>query len=223
MPASAHLLVIEDDPDIARVLVSDLEDAGYRVTHAADGLAALEAYAKHTPELILLDLNLPGLTGPQVLKRLRQRSGVPVIVLTAMDDVDDKIELFELGADDYVVKPYEPRELIARIHVQLRNPSEETLTVGQLVIQVHKRLVTYAGREVRLSPTEFRILEVLARQAGRVFTKEEIERAVWPEGEQHTSNLLTVHLANLRRKFYDVDAYSVLRTVRNVGYALRAS
>jgi len=215
-----HLLVIEDDPDITRVLQYDLEDAGFHVTTAGDGTTGLKLAKNHQPDVVLLDLDLPNLSGRSVLTRLRQNTDTPVIILTAFDDVQHKLSLFEAGANDYLTKPFHAGELLARIRIQLRRNQAEVLTVGQLSVNVTQRHVTYAGQDVHLSEREFELLTLLARQAGRVFTYAELAQA-FGRSDAEAQNLLRTHVSNLRKKLEQAGGVLMIRNVRGIGYALR--
>ncbi len=217
------ILIIEDDPDIQRIVRLELEEAGFKVLVASDGVSGLTMARESTPDLVILDLGLPDLDGAEIARRLRKTSDTPIIVLTAMDAVSTKVNLLEGGADDYLTKPFHPEELVARVKVQLRKSrGGEAVVLGLLEITPDKRLVRYAEREVRLSPREFDLLGFLARQPGRVYSREEIERGVWGEDLPANSNVVDVHMANIRAKLRDVDGYGVIRTVRGIGYALKA-
>ncbi len=217
------ILIIEDDQDIQRIVRLELEDAGFKVLVASDGVSGLTLARESNPDLVILDLGLPDLDGAEIARRLRKTSDTPIIVLTAMDAVATKVNLLESGADDYLTKPFHPEELVARVKVQLRKSrGGEAVVLGQLEITPDKRLVRYAEREVRLSPREFDLLSFLARQPGRVYSREEIERGVWGEDLPANSNVVDVHMANIRAKLRDVDGYGVIRTVRGIGYALKA-
>lgn len=216
------ILIIEDDADISRVVQYELERAGYTVLAAADGVTGLTTARESNPDLVVLDLGLPDLDGAEIARRIRKTSDIPIIILTAMDAVDRKVSLLDAGADDYLTKPFHPEELLARIRVQLRHhQGGETVVLGDLEINAEKRICKYAEREVRLSPREFDLLSFLARQPGRVYTREEIERGVWGEDLPSNSNVVDVHMANIRAKLRDVDGYGVIRTVRGIGYALK--
>lgn len=216
-----RILVVEDDMDIANVLRMDLEEAGFTVEHANSAMAGLIRARETDPELILLDLGLPDFDGGDVVQRLRKNSTVPVIVLTARDTVEEKVRLLGLGADDYLIKPFHSDELVARIKVQLRQRFSESLSMGELVLDLQKRLVTYKNEELRLSPKEFDILALLIRQPGRVYSRQEIGQEIWQGRLPEGSNVVDVHMANLRAKLRDLEGYGLLRTVRGVGYALR--
>ena len=218
------ILIIEDDPDIARIVNFELDDAGYGVLLAKDGVTGLTMAREAKPDLVVLDLGLPDLDGAEIARRLRKTSDTPIIVLTAMDSVGTKVSLLEGGADDYLTKPFAPEELLARIKVQLRRKrGGDAVVLGELEINPDKRLCRYAQKEVRLSPREFDLLAFLARQPGRVYTREEIERGVWGEDLPSNSNVVDVHMANIRSKLRDVNGYGVIRTVRGIGYALKAA
>ena len=221
MPLS-HLLLIEDDADIVDFLQADLEDAGYRVSAAFSVARGLLLARESHPDLILTDLGLPDGDGRRVVHTIRKQSRVPIIVLTARDEVTEKVALLSAGADDYVVKPFVVAELLARIAVQLRTPLNPTLSFGELELQPHKHLALLSGQELRLSRMEFQLLSLLMGQPGRVFTRQEINKALWNGKLSEYSNVLEVHFANLRAKFREREVYSLLRTVRGVGYALRA-
>ena len=216
------VLIVEDDPDITRVVRYELEEAGYRVINAVDGVTGLTTAREVTPDLVILDLGLPDLDGAEIARRIRKTSDIPIIILTAMDAIDRKVSLLDAGADDYLTKPFHPEELLARVRVQLRHhQGGETVVLGELEINAEKRICKYGGREVRFSPREFDLLTFLARQPGRVYTREEIERGVWGEDLPSNSNVVDVHMANIRAKLRDVDGYGVIRTVRGIGYALK--
>ena len=217
------ILIIEDDPDIQRIVRLELEEAGFKVLVAGDGVSGLTTAREASPDLVILDLGLPDLDGAEIARRLRKTSDTPIIVLTAMDAVSTKVNLLEGGADDYLTKPFHPEELVARVKVQLRKSrGGEAVVLGLLEITPDKRLVRYGEREVRLSPREFDLMGFLARQPGRVYSREEIERGVWGEDLPANSNVVDVHMANIRAKLRDVDGYGVIRTVRGIGYALKA-
>lgn len=218
---SQRILIIEDDLDIANVLKMDLEDAGFEVGHADSAMTGLIKAREDDPDLIFLDLGLPDFDGGDVVQRLRKNSSVPIIVLTARDTVDEKVRLLGLGADDYIIKPFHPEELLARVKVQLRQRGSESLSLGDLELDPQKRLARYKAEELRLSPKEFEILALLMRQPGRVYSRQEIGQEIWQGRLPDGSNVVDVHMANLRAKLRDLEGYGLLRTVRGVGYALR--
>lgn len=164
------ILVIEDNPDITRVLQDILANAGYRPTTTSSGLDGLSAARELNPDLIVLDLGLPDINGGEVARRVRQYSSVPIIILTAVDVVDRKVDLLEAGVNDYITKPFDPDELLARINVQFRRQEQEAeavLQVGELCIQVAQRRCTFASREITLTAREFDLLLLLARPPAR--------------------------------------------------------
>jgi two-component system, OmpR family, alkaline phosphatase synthesis response regulator PhoP len=217
-------LIIEDDPDITNVVRYELETAGFRVVSAADGISGLTAAREAKPDLVILDLGLPDLDGAEIARRIRKTSDIPIIILTAQDSIDRKVSLLDSGADDYLTKPFEVEELLARVRVQLRHQQGgATLVLGELEINFEKRLCRYANQEIRLSPREFELLTFLARQPGRVYTREEIERGVWGNDLPDNSNVVDVHMANMRSKLREANGYGVIRTVRGIGYALKGN
>ena len=220
--SSPHLLIIEDDPDIAKLLKHDLDDAGYRVSVASSVRQGLTLTRELSPDLILLDLGLPDGDGRQVLERIRLGNFVPIIVLTARDHVNEKVELLELGADDYLVKPFVLAELLARIAVQFRKEFSEVLSVRELELHPEKRRATFRGQELTLSPKEFELLALLMRQPGRVYTRAELNKEIWEGKLTPGTNVVDVHFAHMRSKFRKVELFGLLRTVRGYGYALHA-
>jgi DNA-binding response OmpR family regulator len=217
-----RLLVVEDDESIAEPLVEGLEREGFAVTLVATGAAALAA---QDHDLVLLDLGLPDLDGREVCRRLRARTGVPIIVVTARADELDRVLLLEMGADDYVVKPFGFRELVARIRaVQRRTgggaarggPAEQVL--GPLVVARAARRVWLAGDELDLTPKEFDLLAFLAEEPSRARTREDIIARVWDEHWWGSTKTLDVHVASLRRKLGG--SHGWIATLRGVGYRL---
>ena len=216
------ILLIEDDRDIARLLQAELSEAGYEVSWAGSGMQGLVRLREDPPQLVVLDLGLPDLDGAEIARRIKQRGDLPIIVLTATDAVERKVELLLGGADDYLTKPFHPAELLARIQVQLRRGrGGEVRRVGELEIDTEARRVRHRGVEVQLSPKEFALVELLSSKPGRVFSRDEIEERVWDHPLDSGSNVVDVHIANLRNKLRAVEAFGYLRTVRGVGYALQ--
>ena len=216
-----RLLVVEDDPTIAEPLRTGLLREGFEVDLVDTGAGALAAAEC---DLVLLDLGLPDLDGRVVCRQLRERSNVPIIVVTARGDEIDRVILFELGADDYVVKPFGFRELVARIRAVLRRtggnqppaPADAHLAIGLLQIDTRTRGVTYDGRPVALTPKEHDLLVYLARDPEVVHTREQILEKVWDENWWGSTKTLDVHIASLRKKL----APEAIETVRGVGFRI---
>lgn len=217
-----QLLLVEDDKTIAEPLVTGLERQGFSVTWVRSGSDALNS---PLPDLVLLDLGLPDLDGQVVCRRLRERSGVPIVVVTARSDEIERVSLLEMGADDYLVKPFGFRELVARIHAVLRRTGQgaapggipDVVDAGPVEINRRTRQVTVHGRVVTLTPKEYDLLLRLAEDPGAVLTRQQILRAVWDENWWGPSKTLDVHIASLRRKLGDPN---LVETVRGVGYRL---
>lgn len=224
------ILVVDDDENLRRLVAAYLESEGYRVAQAADADAALATVEGHEPDLILLDLMLPGMSGLEVARRIRAKRPVPILMLTARGSEDDMLQGFDAGADDYLVKPFSPKVLVARVRAILRRagvgPQEEedkVLTVGGISIDRKAREVRIEGREIELTTIEFDLLRVLAEHPGWVFSREELLESVWGYSYLGDSRLVDVHIANLRKKIGDDPADSqFIRTVRGVGYKLQS-
>lgn len=203
---SARVLVVDDEPQIGRLLTTSLHARGYEVAVATDGQMALEMTATWRPDVVLLDLGLPIIDGLEVCRRVRGWSQVPIIVLTVRDAELDKVTAFDLGADDYVTKPFGTNELLARIRVALRHgahaslPEEPVLRFGDLTVDLAHRRITVSGEDVHLTPTEFELLKVLATQAGKVLTHRMLLQAVWGSAHEQDVGALRVFIAQLRRK-----------------------
>ncbi|HSP28101.1 MAG TPA: response regulator transcription factor [Ilumatobacteraceae bacterium] len=217
-----RLLLVEDDPTISEPLVEGLQREGFEVVVAATGASALAA---EPVDLVLLDLGLPDLEGRVVCQELRAASAVPIIVVTARSDEIDRVVLLEMGADDYVVKPFGFRELVARIRAVLRRTAQvgapsapAVLAVGELSIDARRRAVSFGGDAVMLTPKEFDLLVCLASDAGAVKTREQLMREVWDEHWWGSTKTLDVHIASLRRKL----SSDAIETVRSVGYRYAA-
>jgi two-component system KDP operon response regulator KdpE len=203
----ASILVVDDDPRMRRLLKVNLEGAGYTVTAVADGAAALEVAELDPPDLMVLDVMMPQLDGFTVLQRLREFSMLPVILLTAKGEEHDKVRGLDLGADDYLTKPFGPPEMLARVRAALRRraqpielPPTATLTVGDLTINLARRQVSRDGREIRLTPTEYKLLYELVTNRGRVLLHDELLSRVWgPEYRDQMENLWT-YVRYLRQK-----------------------
>jgi two-component system, OmpR family, KDP operon response regulator KdpE len=219
------VLVIDDEPQIRRLLSLTLEANGFRVVVASGGGEGLLLAAQQRPAAVLLDLGLPDLPGRDVLRRLREWSEVPVIILTALDAESEKIAALDAGADDYVTKPFNTGELLARLRVALRHANKETsppvFTAGGLVVDLASRRVTVGGREVILTATEYSLLRLLVRHAGKVLTHRMILREVWGASAESQSHYLRVYVARLRTKLAAGDADAdLIRTEPGVGYRL---
>ena len=216
-----HILVVEDEDAIADPLVAGLRREGYDVSRVATGEGALEA---SPADLVLLDLRLPDIDGFDVCRRLRERSRVPIIVVTARGEEADRVVGLELGADDYVVKPYGLRELIARIRAVTRRTASlggenGALHVGALEVDERARRVTLDGHELELTPKEFELLAALARDPGAAVSRQRLLAEVWQTSWYGSSKTIDVHVAALRRKLGDP---GWIETVRGVGFRLRA-
>lgn len=219
---SARILVVDDDRALAEMLSMVLEGEGFSVEHAYDGLDAVEQFRAVRPDLVLLDVMLPGLDGIGVCEQIRAESGVPIIMLTARTDTRDVVRGLEVGADDYVVKPFSPPELIARIRARLREPQEETsesLMIGDLQIDVSGHEVKRGNQVIPLTPLEFDLLAILARKPQQVFTREVLLEKVWGYQYKADTRLVNVHVQRLRAKIErDPDHPTIVTTVRGVGY-----
>jgi two-component system KDP operon response regulator KdpE len=222
------LLVIEDEAPIRRFLRPSLVSQGYRVIEAASGQDGLLEAAQRQPDLIILDLGLPDLDGLEVIRRLREWTGRPIIVLSARGAEPDKVTALDAGADDYVAKPFAVGELLARVRVALRHAAradretgETTFAVGELRVDLARRQVWVGNTEVRLTPIEYRLLAILVQHAGRVVTHRQLLREAWGPGQVEQTHYLRVYLANLRRKLEaDPARPRFLRTEPGVGYRL---
>ncbi len=221
----ALVLVVEDELDIAKVLEGYLRRAGYRTERAKDGRSALTLFRASRPDLVLLDVMLPELDGIEVLKAIRAESTTPVIMLTARAEELDKLLGLELGADDYVSKPFRPREVMARVKAVLRRThaheplSETPARVGPLEVDPRRTTASVHGATLPLTATEFRLLYHMACAEGRTFSRAELLEAALPESDA-LERVVDVHLRNLRRKLSEQGADALLQTVRGVGYRL---
>lgn len=219
-------LVIDDEPQIRRLLRVTLEANGYRVFDAANGNDGLAQVAQRRPDVVLLDLGLPDMEGIAVLKRLREWSRVPVIILTVRDREDDKIEALDAGADDYVTKPFSAGELLARMraalrHVEGQGAAEAVFRAGNVEVDMSARVVRKRGQEVKLTPTEYALLRVLATHAGKVLTHRQLLKEVWGPKAGEQTHYLRVHIAHLRDKIEDDPAEpNLIITEPAVGYRL---
>ena len=216
------ILLVEDDAQITRVLRLELEHEGYEVETAADGLAGLEKALKE-PDLVVLDLMLPKLDGMEVCARVRAKSRVPIIMLTAKDRIPDRVAGLNRGADDYVVKPFSIEELLARIRVRLREraPHENVLRVKDLVMDRDRHEVTRAGKPIHLTAKEYALLEYLLLHRNKVHSRDELFNGVWGSDFLGDSNLIDVYIRYLRGKIDEGFDERLIQTVRGVGYALK--
>jgi two-component system alkaline phosphatase synthesis response regulator PhoP len=219
------ILVVDDEPKILKTVRAYLENAGFRVVTAGDGQMALTVYRHEKPALVVLDLGLPGMDGLDVARTLRRDSNVPIIMLTARVDEADKLIGLELGSDDYVTKPFSPRELVARVRAVLRRTGGERqeapapIVAGDVLIDMERRQVSVSGQPVELTPTEFDLLVVLARHPGRVFTRLELLDRVQGYAFEGYERTVDAHVKNLRQKIEpDPKQPHYLLTVYGVGY-----
>ena len=218
-------LVIDDEPQIRRLLRVTLEANGYRVFNAATGQDGLVQAAQRQPDVVLLDLGLPDLEGVEVLKRLREWSRVPVIILSVRDREDDKVAALDAGADDYVTKPFNSAELLARLRAALRHTQPQSVdaifTAGNLEVDLSKRIVRKAGAEVKLTPIEYSLLRLLVTHAGKVLTQRQLLTEVWGAKAIEQTHYLRVHIAHLREKLEDnPSAPELIITEPAIGYRL---
>lgn len=223
------VLVVDDEPQIVQLVRDYLEHSGFAVLSAGDGLTALRISRTQHPDLVILDLGLPGLDGLDVTRSLRRDGAVPIIMLTARSDESDKLVGLELGADDYLTKPFSPKELVARVRAVLRRI--EGLQVGADVIRagedfevdLPRMQVTVAGRQVELTPTEFQLVATMVRQPGRVFTRAQLLDAVHGVAVESYERAIDAHIKNIRRKIEpDPRAPRYLLTAYGVGYRFAA-
>lgn len=216
------ILVVDDDPSISDMLTLVLETEGFEAFPVMDGNEAVAAFRQHQPDLILLDLMLPGMNGVDICRAIRLESSVPIVMLTAKTDTVDVVLGLETGADDYITKPFKPKELIARIRARLRRTDDvpsEVLEVGDLTIDVPEHTVKRGAEEISLTPLEFDLLLEMARKPRQVHTREELLESVW--GYRHASDtrLVNVHVQRLRAKIEkDPENPLIVLTVRGVGY-----
>jgi two-component system KDP operon response regulator KdpE len=228
LPEKPLVLIVDDEPQIRRLLTVTLEANAYRVLSAASGQEGLVLAAQHRPALVVLDIGLPDLSGQEVLRRLREWSNAPVIVLSVLDDEKGKVAALDAGADDYVTKPFNTDELLARLRVALRRSTktEEAVVVRakNLVVDLATRRVTVDGREVKLSVIEYNLLRLLARHAGKVLTHRQILNEVWGAGHENDTHYLRVYIAHLREKLEgNPESPELILTELGVGYRFIAN
>jgi len=223
----ARVLIVDDEPQIRRFLRTSLDAHGYEVVEAEDGQSAIKRMTVEKPDVLVLDLGLPDMEGLDVIKRVREWSDVPIIVLTARNREADKIEALDRGADDYLTKPFGMGELMARIRAALRHRVQAkgaapVFKLGTIVVDLVKRLVTRDGEEVKLSPREYDLLRVLVQNAGRVVTHQQILKEVWGPAHLDDTQYLRVYVGQLRQKLEpDPEQPKYLMTEPGVGYRLR--
>ncbi len=223
MPKGA-ILVVEDEPKITELVRLYLERDGFQVSVAGDGRLALEAFRRKVPDLVVLDINLPQIDGLEVCRQIRRESTVPIIMLTARDEEADKLIGLELGADDYITKPFSPREVVARVRAVLRRaqpsaPAQEVLRAGDLVLDPGRHEAQRGSEALDLTPTEFRLLEVLMRNPGRVYSRLQLLDLVQGEAFEGYERTIDAHVKNLRQKIEsDPQRPSRVLTVYGVGY-----
>jgi two-component system alkaline phosphatase synthesis response regulator PhoP len=223
------ILVVDDEPQIVKVLKAYLEKGGFQVLTAADGKLALSTFQREKPDFVILDLNLPGLDGLDVCKAIRRDSNVPILMLTARVEEADKLIGLELGADDYVIKPFSPREVVARVRTIFRRtamdqtePETVHIQVGELEIDPQQHSVTLAGHAIELTPTEFEILAVLARHPRRVFSRLQLMEQAQGSAFEGYERTIDAHIKNIRIKLEpNPKKPTYIHTVFGVGYKLQ--
>ena len=219
---NARILVVDDDPALAEMIGIVLRSEGFEPSFCADGAEAPAAFRSERPDLVLLDVMLPGLDGIEVCSRIREESGVPIIMLTARSDTTDVVGGLEAGADDYVVKPFNPKELVARIRTRLRpaqRSDRDVVQIGDLVLDVAGHEVRRGATKINLTPLEFELLLALASKPEQVFTREMLLEQVWGYQYKADTRLVNVHVQRLRAKIEeDPDNPKLVLTVRGIGY-----
>ena len=219
---TSRILVVDDDTALAEMIGIVLETEGFETAFCADGAEAVDAFRATRPDLVLLDLMLPGMDGIEICTRLRSESGVPILMLTARTDTADVVRGLESGADDYMVKPFNPKELVARIRTRLRptvTDSVEVLRIGDLTVDVAAHEVKRADTVIALTPLEFELLVALASKPQHVFSREMLLEQVWGYHYKADTRLVNVHVQRLRAKVeLDPDNPKIVTTVRGVGY-----
>lgn len=219
---TSRILVVDDDTALAEMIGIVLRTEGFDPVFCADGAKAVDEWRTQRPDLVLLDLMLPGMDGIEICARIRQESGVPIIMLTARGDTSDVVRGLEVGADDYIVKPFNPKELVARIRTRLRptpQSTAEALRIGDLTIDVDAHEVRRDGEVIALTPLEFQLLVALASKPQQVFSREMLLEQVWGYHYKADTRLVNVHVQRLRAKVeLDPDNPKIVMTVRGVGY-----
>ena len=216
------ILVVDDDPAINEMLTIVLEAEGFQTSSVTDGAEAVQTFRSFSPDLILLDLMLPGMNGIDICREIRKESAVPIVMLTAKTDTVDVVLGLESGADDYITKPFKPKELVARIRARLRRTDEtpaDVLEVGDLTVDVPQHTVTRGSQEIQLTPLEFDLLVEMARKPNQVHSREELLESVWGYRNASATRLVNVHVQRLRSKIeHDPENPEIILTVRGVGY-----
>ncbi len=219
---SARILVVDDDLALAEMIGIVLRAEGFDIVDCADGAQAVDAFRNENPHLVLLDLMLPGMDGIEIARRIRAESDVPIVMLTARTDTADVVAGLEAGADDYVAKPFKPKELVARVRARLRgreDHGEEHLTLGNVTIDIQGHVVRRGDEIIPLTPLEFDLLVALGRAPWKVFSREELLETVWGYRHAADTRLVNVHVQRLRSKIErDPEHPEVVVTVRGVGY-----
>lgn len=216
-----RVLVVEDDADIADVLRRSLRNEGYEVRTSADGVEALDMAVGFVPDLVVLDLGLPGLDGIEVCRRLRQEGDVPILMLTARAETEDRVTGLDSGADDYLVKPFHKEELIARVRALVRRVggwAQPQLQSGPYIVDIGAKSVSVDGKPVELTSYEFRVLDYLLTHAGKVISKSELTEHLYTENEERDSNVIEVFIRRLRAKLDPDSRYNPITTLRGSGY-----
>ena len=218
-----RIMVVDDDPNIAQLIRLYLESEGYRVEHYLDGVSCVESFKSNPPNLVILDIVLPGMDGWDVCKEIRKVSDVPIIMLTAKGETFDKVLGLELGADDYIVKPFDPKELVARVKAVLRRSNapgirEKIVSYPNLTVNIGNYTVEYHGETIEMPPKELELLYFLASHPNKVFTREQLLDQVWGYDFYGDTRTVDVHVKRLREKFTDPDDSWSIKTVWGVGY-----
>lgn len=232
--AKYKLLIVEDDTDINNLLKKILKDAGYEIEQAFSGTEAMFYFDKSVPDLLLLDLMLPGMSGEELLRQIRgeRKCNIPVLVLSAKNALKDKVELLRIGADDYITKPFEPEEIVARVQAALRRSGliANTETASEVLIYKNIRLypdlrkVIVQGKELSLTAREYEILYLLIQNPEKVYSRESLYELVWQEGYYGTDHTVNVHVSNLRKKIKEHDATEdYIQSVYGIGFRLAKS
>ncbi|UJS25062.1 response regulator transcription factor [Thiothrix winogradskyi] len=225
-----HILIADDDPHIRDVISFALEKAGMQVTQTEDGRQALDTFRRHAADLMVLDINMPELDGLEVCREIRKFSEVPILFLSSRDDEIDRILGLEIGGDDYVTKPFSPRELVARINVILKRTQQQgkpateaeqgTLRHGKLSIQPEQHTASWDSKPLNLTATEFAMLQLFARQPSRVFSRDSIMGNAYDGNVYVSDRTIDSHIRHIRQKFADIGCENVIETVHGVGYKL---